>query len=84
MWHAFDAFETDIYSLGFFGCNSPIRDEYEKVEFRVCGLEVMKGSAEKAKVLYAKIQSESLQRIADEITQSFIDAGKEKYSMNTK
>lgn len=54
----------------------PIQNEYGKIEFKVSGLEIMKGSTDKAKVMYAKIQSESLQKIADNITQSFIDAGK--------
>lgn len=53
----------------------PIQNEYGKIEFEVSGLEIMKGSADKVKVLYAKIQSESLQKIADRIAKSFIDAG---------
>lgn len=53
----------------------PIQNEYGKIELNVCGLEIMQGSADKTRVLYAKIQSESLQKIADSITKSFIDAG---------
>lgn len=61
--------------------DSPICKEYGKIEFKVSGLEIMKGSAEKARVLYAKIQSEPLQRVANEITKSFIDAGKFNITM---
>lgn len=53
-----------------------IRNEYGKIELKVSGLEIMKGSTDKARVVYAKIQSESLQKIADNITKTFIDAGK--------
>lgn len=35
----------------------------------------MKGSPEEARVLYAKIESDSLQKIADAITNSYIHAG---------
>lgn len=39
------------------------------------GVDIMKGSPTNARVVYAKIESESLQKIANGITQSFIDAG---------
>lgn len=60
----------------------PIRNEYGKIEFKVNGLEIMKGSIDKAKVVYAKIQSESLQRVADGISKAFIDAGNNKINCN--
>lgn len=39
------------------------------------GFELMKGNVSKARVVYAKIESKALQRIADAITKAFIDAG---------
>lgn len=65
-----------------FPVDRPIRNEYGKIEFQVSGLEIMKGSTDKAKVVYAKIQSESLQKIADSITTAFVDAGKCNININ--
>lgn len=73
---AIAAFFRILMSTVNFLTNRPIRNEYGKIEFKVSGLEIMKGSADKARVVYAKIQSESLQNIADSITRAFIDAGK--------
>lgn len=39
------------------------------------GVNIMKGSTDKARVVYAKIESEPLQKIANGITESFIAAG---------
>lgn len=41
----------------------------------VRGIDLMKGNPSKARVVYAKIESESLQKIANGITKAFIDAG---------
>lgn len=35
----------------------------------------MKGNVSKARVVYAKIESEAIQKIANAITKAFIDAG---------
>lgn len=56
----------------------PIREEYGKIEFEVKGVGLLKGTPEQAKVLYAKIHSEPLQKIAEQFKEAFIDAGLEK------
>lgn len=43
------------------------------------GVEIMNGNAEKARVVYAVIESEALQQIADGIVNAFIDAGWSHY-----
>ncbi|KAG4080006.1 hypothetical protein HA402_006318 [Bradysia odoriphaga] len=60
----------------------PIKDKYEKVEFTAQGLELMKGKPTKAKVVYAQIESESLQQIANAITKSFNESGLGKRESN--
>lgn len=40
------------------------------------GVEIMKGSPNKARVVYAKVESEPLQIIANGIAKTFIDASK--------
>ncbi|XP_037029866.1 uncharacterized protein LOC119069812 isoform X2 [Bradysia coprophila] len=60
----------------------PIKDKYGKVEFTAQGLELMKGKPTKAKVVYAQIESESLQQIANAITKSFVESGLGKRESN--
>lgn len=45
------------------------------VAMNIRGIEIMKGKAEKARVVHASIESEALQQIADGIANAFIDAG---------
>lgn len=64
---------SNRYKWNFFF--SPIKNEYGKIEMTVRGIDLMKGNPSKARVVYAKIESESLQKIANGITKAFIDAG---------
>ncbi|XP_031620842.1 uncharacterized protein LOC116339226 isoform X2 [Contarinia nasturtii] len=60
----------------------PVISNYGKITINVHGLEIMKGNPNKARVVYAKIESEALQKVADGITTAFIDAGLAKQESN--
>ncbi|XP_055320542.1 activating signal cointegrator 1 complex subunit 1-like isoform X2 [Sitodiplosis mosellana] len=53
----------------------PIKTEYGKIEMNIRGVEIIKGRPNKARVVYAKVESEPLQKIANGIAKSFVDAG---------
>lgn len=42
---------------------------------KVRGIGIMNGNPEKARVVYAKVESEALQKIANGIAKCFVDAG---------
>lgn len=71
---------TFIRDLKMFFLCRPIKNQYGKIEFMARGLEIMKGSPKKARVVYAKIESDSLQTIANGISKSFNDAGEERFN----
>ncbi|XP_031620944.1 uncharacterized protein LOC116339292 [Contarinia nasturtii] len=56
----------------------PVISNYGKITINVHGLDVMNRNRKKARVVYAKIESEALQKVADGITRAFIDAGLSK------
>lgn len=53
----------------------PILDNFGSVEIRLCGLEYMNDDPHAVDVLYAKVESEPLQQIADKVMEYFVDNG---------
>lgn len=54
---------------------SPILANYGSIEIRIRGLEFMNDDPHAVDVLYAKVESEALQQIADQLMQRFISSG---------
>ncbi|XP_053685087.1 activating signal cointegrator 1 complex subunit 1 [Sabethes cyaneus] len=53
----------------------PILANYGSIEIRIRGLEYMNDDPHAVDVLYAKVESEALQQIADELMQRFVSSG---------
>lgn len=56
----------------------PIKAKYQQVTVSVRGVEIMNDDPSSVRILYAKVQSDALQEIADAIVKRFIDAGLSK------
>lgn len=55
--------------------HSPIKNEQKQIGITASGVEIMNDDPKCVRYLYAKIQSDALQRIGDGILKQFIDAG---------
>lgn len=69
-----------MFSNSFFKIYFPVRpviDEHGKITMKLQGLEIMNDDPSAVRILYAKVESEPFQKIADGIYQYFIKSGKD-------
>lgn len=55
--------------------HSPIKSEEDKFVVNIRGVEAMNNNPEKVRILYGKVMSEPLQKMANSIAKQFIDSG---------